>query len=155
MATIDRLPHFTGATAVPTRSASADQRRSIRAQAVAVNVQVLKRYLFLALAAAAMLAVIKPPFPVTGGPKCPRLPFHWCPRLWDETHVPMSTVDDINLYGEGTSWREHWALWALMKGIVLAVLSATSKHGGALSPRRLITRRMSVSYTHLTLPTKA
>lgn len=89
------------------------------------NLQALKRYLFLLLAAAAMLITIQPPLPIRGGAKCPRLPFHLCPRLWDETHVPAHAVDDINLYAEGLTWREHWALWLLMVAIVLAVLAAS------------------------------
>jgi hypothetical protein len=89
--------------------------------------QALRRNLFLLAAAAAMLAVIQPPVPVAGGPRCPRLPFHLCPRLWDETHVPRPGVDDVNLYGEGTSWRTHWALWLLMAAVVLGVLAASAR----------------------------
>jgi hypothetical protein len=91
----------------------------------ACNLQVLKRYLFLLLAAAVMLITIQPPLPIRGGARCPRLPFHLCPRLWDETHVPVHAVDDVNLYAEGLSWREHWALWLLMGAIVLGVLAAS------------------------------
>lgn len=87
--------------------------------------QALKRYLFLGVAAAAMLAVVRPPLPIRGGAKCPRLPFHLCPRLWDETHVPSHAVDDVNVYGGGLEWRTHWALWLLVLAVALAALAAT------------------------------
>ena len=89
--------------------------------------QTLRRYLVLAFAAAAALAVVRPPVPIAGGARCPRLPFHWCPRLWDETHVPQHGADDVNLYGEGTSWREHWALWLLLGAIALGALAAAAR----------------------------
>jgi hypothetical protein len=93
--------------------------------ALVLFLQMLKRFLFLGMAGAVMLMVIRPPLPIRGGAKCPRLPFHLCPRLWDETHVPMHETDDINIYGGGLAWREHWALWLLVLAIVLAGFAAS------------------------------
>lgn len=91
--------------------------------------QMLKRYLFLLLAAAATLGTVRPPVPIAGGAKCPRFPFALCPRLWDERHVPSHEVDDVILYGEGLVWQEHWALWLLVASIALAGASAASIRG--------------------------
>jgi hypothetical protein len=93
------------------------------------GVQMLKRGLFLLLAAAATLGTVRPPVPIAGGAKCPRFPFALCPRLWDERHVPSHEVDDVTLYGEGLVWREHWALWLLVASIALASCSAASIRG--------------------------
>ena len=92
-----------------------------------VALQALKRYLFLAVGGAAMLAVVRPPLPIRGGARCPRLPWHLCPRLWDESHVPAHDADDVNIYGEGAAWREHWGLWLLPPAVLLAVLAASSR----------------------------
>jgi hypothetical protein len=91
----------------------------------------LKRYIFLLLAAAATLGTVRPPVPIAGGAKCPRFPFALCPRLWDERHVPSHEVDDVILYGEGLVWQEHWALWLLVASIALAAGSASSMRGAA------------------------
>ena len=49
-----------------------------------------------------------------GGSMCPRLPFGWCPRLWDEAHVPGAEEDDVAIYGEALARRKHWPLWMLL-----------------------------------------
>jgi hypothetical protein len=37
----------------------------------------------------------------------------------------MHETDDINVYGGGLAWREHWALWLLVLAIVLAGFAAS------------------------------
>lgn len=96
------------------------------AQPLHRRVQMLKRALFLVVAAAATLATVRPPVPIAGGAACPRLPFKLCPRLWDERHVPAHEADDIELYGEGLVWRENWPLWLLVLSIALAGLAGVS-----------------------------
>lgn len=86
----------------------------------------LKRYLFLLVAAAATLATVRPPVPIAGGAACPRLPFKFCPRLWDERHVPAHDAADAALYGEALVWRDNWPLWLLVLSIALAGLAGVS-----------------------------
>lgn len=54
-----------------------------------------------AASVAALLVLLRPPFPVRTGAKCPHLPFGLCPRLWDEAHAPFHEVDDLIVYGIG------------------------------------------------------
>jgi hypothetical protein len=48
---------------------------------------------------------------VQGGVGCPALPFGFCPRLWDEAHVPGAEEDDAAIYAEALARRRHWPLW--------------------------------------------
>jgi len=67
-----------------------------------------------AASVAALLVLLRPPFPVRTGAKCPHLPFGLCPRLWDEAHAPFHEVDDLIVYGIGEGRREHQPLWLLV-----------------------------------------
>lgn len=49
--------------------------------------------------------------PRQGGVGCPALPFGFCPRLWDEAHVPGAEEDDAAIYAEALARRRHWPLW--------------------------------------------
>ena len=71
--------------------------------------------------AGAVLALVQPPFPRTGGAYCPRLPFQLCPRLWNEGHVPEHEQDDVDIYGELLGTRSHWAKWLLVAAVVAGV----------------------------------
>ena len=77
--------------------------------------------------AAAVLALVQPPFPVVGGAYCPRLPFRLCPRLWDEGHVPEHEQDDVDIYGEVLGPRSHWAKWLLVAAAVSGVGGLSSR----------------------------
>ncbi len=52
-----------------------------------------------------LLVMLQPPLPIAGGARCPRLPLSLCPRLWDERHVPMHSVEDVEVWGRGLSRR--------------------------------------------------
>ena len=49
-----------------------------------------------------------------GGVGCPALPFGFCPRLWDERHIPGMEEDDAAMYGEALARRRHWPLWLVI-----------------------------------------
>jgi len=85
-------------------------------------------------AVGSVIALLEPPFPVQGGAECPRLPFHLCPRLWDEGHVPEHEQDDLNIYGDSTA-RMHWAKWLLVAGVAggIAGISAKPAREGILA----------------------
>ena len=55
-----------------------------------------------------MLVVMQPPLPIRGGARCPQLPLALCPRLWDERHVPLHEVEDVELWGRGMARKDHW-----------------------------------------------
>ena len=58
-----------------------------------------------------LLLLLQPPLPLKGGARCPALPLSLCPRLWDERHVPMHDVEDVEVWGKGQSRKEHWPRW--------------------------------------------
>eukprot|EP00887_Chlorella_sp_A99_P005591 scaffold1.g5591.t1 len=89
-----------------------------------------KRTLLLAAAFGLLLAIMRPPLPLAGGARCPRLPLGLCPRLWNEAHTPEHEEDDVAIWGDGTRRREHWPLWLLV-GAVSAGLAAITQGGGA------------------------
>lgn len=97
-----------------------------------------KRALLLTAAAGILLMLLRPPLPVSGGAKCPRLPFGLCPRLWNERHAPQHEEDDISVYGDGLRRREHWPLWLLV-GAAFSGLVAVTSPGPArqIAPLRL------------------
>ena len=70
--------------------------------------QVVQRCLALVLSAGVMLVVMQPPLPIRGGARCPQLPLALCPRLWDERHVPLHEVEDVELWGRGMARKDHW-----------------------------------------------
>ncbi|KAK9824524.1 hypothetical protein WJX72_011089 [[Myrmecia] bisecta] len=88
--------------------------------------QAVKRALALCVAAGMLLVLLRPPLPIKGGSGCPHLPFGWCPRLWDDAHVPEHEEDDIAIYGTGASRREHWPLWMLVGAVMAGLAAATS-----------------------------
>ncbi len=45
---------------------------------------------------------------------CPSLTFGFCPRLWDERHVPGVEEDDAAIYSEALARRRHWPLWLIV-----------------------------------------
>lgn len=49
-----------------------------------------------------------------GGVGCPALPFGFCPRLWDERHIPGMEEDDAAIYSEALARRRHWPLWLII-----------------------------------------
>lgn len=49
-----------------------------------------------------------------GGVGCPSLPFGFCPRLWDEGHIPGVEEDDAAIYSEALARRRHWPLWLIV-----------------------------------------
>jgi hypothetical protein len=90
-----------------------------------------KRALLLLAAAGALLALLRPPLPLAGGAACPAfLPFHLCPRLWDEGHVPEHERDDAAIWGDGLRRREHWPLWLLAAAALLGLAAATAPPRG-------------------------
>ncbi|GMH37943.1 hypothetical protein BSKO_05827 [Bryopsis sp. KO-2023] len=90
------------------------------------NSQAARRSLILVTAAGVLLCVLRPPFPITGGSKCPQLPFGFCPRLWDERHVPGHEMDDVEIYGLGLARREHWPMWMIVVALMMGLAAATS-----------------------------
>ena len=85
-----------------------------------------RRTLISALAAGLVIALVRPPLPIAGGARCPRLPFELCPRLWDSDHRPEHEIDDVAIYGDLVARREHWPKWLL----VMAVVSGLASMGG-------------------------
>lgn len=85
-----------------------------------------KRLVLLTATLGLLLAVLRPPLPITGGAKCPHLPFGLCPRLWNEAHVPEHEQDDVSIYGDGLRRREHWPLWMLLGAAFAGTIAATS-----------------------------
>lgn len=64
------------------------------------------------------------------GAKCPHLPFGLCPRLWDDAHVPEHEEDELAMYGEALTRREHWPLWWLAAAVMSGLAAATSQAPG-------------------------
>lgn len=86
-----------------------------------------KRALLLTAVAGMLLALLRPPLPISGGAKCPpHLPLGLCPRLWDEGHAPEHEEDDVTVYGDGLRRREHWPLWLLAGAAFFGLVAATS-----------------------------
>jgi hypothetical protein len=54
------------------------------------------------------------PYILQGGVGCPALPFGFCPRLWDERHIPGMEEDDAAIYSEALARRRHWPLWLII-----------------------------------------
>jgi len=81
-----------------------------------------------------LLALLQPPLPLRGGAHCPKLPLALCPRLWDERHIPMREVEDVEIWGRGLARKEHWPRWLLLGAVVVgAGASAASGPSGATS----------------------
>jgi len=74
---------------------------------------------------AALLFLLRPPFPVRTGSKCPHLPFGLCPRLWDESHAPYHEADDLAIYSMGEARRTHQPLWLLIAAVCCGLLALT------------------------------
>ncbi len=74
-------------------------------------------------AAGILLILLRPPLPITGGARCPKLPLALCPRLWDQRHIPMHDTDDVAIWGAGIARREHWPKWLLMAACTLGATS--------------------------------
>ena len=92
-----------------------------------------RRLLVAAIASGIVVALVAPPLPVSGGSRCPRLPFGLCPRLWDSDHRPEHEVDDVAIYGDLAGRREHWPRWLL----VCSVVSGLAGLGGSSVAARL------------------
>jgi len=99
--------------------------------------QQAKRALLLTAAAGLLLMLLRPPLPVSGGAKCPKMPFGLCPRLWNERHAPQHEEDDVSIYGDGLRRREHWPLWLLAGAAFSGLVAATSPPARQIVPLRL------------------
>jgi hypothetical protein len=99
--------------------------------------QQAKRALLLTAAAGLLLMLLRPPLPVSGGAKCPKMPFGLCPRLWNERHAPEHEEDDVSIYGDGLRRREHWPLWLLAGAAFSGLVAATSPPARQIAPLRL------------------
>lgn len=84
---------------------------------------------------------------VQGGWLCPRLPFGWCPRLWDEAHVPGVEEDDVAIYGEALARRKHWPLWMLLVRHLLLPLEHLCRRVPAGAHRKCTRLRCTVCVT--------
>lgn len=91
-----------------------------------------KRMVLLGAVFGALLILLRPPLPVKGGSDCPNLPFGLCPRIWNEAHMPDHEQDDVSIYGDGLTRREHWPLWLLLTSVMLG-LSTVVSSGGPLN----------------------
>lgn len=90
----------------------------------------------------ALLALLAPPLPRTGGAACPpHLPFALCPRLWDERHVPLQGDDDAAVWGEGLGRREHWPRWLLVAAAALGVAGMTGAGPGPMRSAQVNTQQ--------------
>ena len=94
-----------------------------------------RRVLVSCLASGLVIALVRPPMSITGGARCPRLPFELCPRLWDADHRPSHEVDDVSIYGDLVKRREHWPKWLLVVSVVSG-LATLGIGGGRRGSRR-------------------
>jgi hypothetical protein len=88
-----------------------------------------KRMVLLGAVFGALLILLRPPLPVKGGSDCPNLPFGLCPRIWNEAHMPDHEQDDVSIYGDGLTRREHWPLWLLLTSVMLGLSTVVSSRG--------------------------
>ncbi|QDZ19924.1 hypothetical protein HOP50_03g24420 [Chloropicon primus] len=89
-----------------------------------------RRLVISVLASGLVIALVRPPMPIAGGARCPRLPFELCPRLWDSDHRPEHEADDVAIYGDLVQRREHWPKWLLVVAVISGLGSLGVGGGG-------------------------
>lgn len=91
-----------------------------------------------------MVLLLEPPLPVETGAVCPKLPFGWCPRLWDSRHIPDHMRDDSLIYGEQRGKHAHYQIWLLVIATMLLLLVSTQSRVIGGSRRASVRRRVAL-----------
>jgi hypothetical protein len=94
---------------------------------------VLPRVLAMTAMTGALLLFLQPPLPMKGGARCPHLPLAFCPRLWDERHIPMHGTEDVEVWGRGLARQEHWPRWLLLAACMVGASAAALRSLALLS----------------------
>mmetsp|Transcript_291 Transcript_291/g.2328 ORF Transcript_291/g.2328 Transcript_291/m.2328 type:complete len:1078 (+) Transcript_291:412-3645(+) len=104
---------------------------------------VARRVVTVASIFSLMVLLLEPPLPVETGAVCPKLPFGWCPRLWDSRHVPEHMRDDSLIYGEQRGRHAHYQIWFLVIATMLILLVSTQSRVTGGSRRASVRRRVA------------